>query len=317
MKILFAGASGYGNVGDDCYVRLIKRFMKDHELLFFNSDLPGGKHPEFPDRVDMVVIGGGGLLYGHDEHFKKMNWYCRHAMKRKIPYGFLSIGYQFKPRTIGTWQKAVVKKWQPYVQKAAFITVRSESDREYTMDTLEREDVQYYPDLCYLIGKGVKLPVPSPPPRLIIVPGAGVAQSSKRATAKVQDLYTNNLITSYIRAGWDLGVVRFGAMGDDGYKIKRLRKLYGKQVVNIDTKGDPQQCFKHIAESQMVITGRYHGMVFARAAGVQYLTMPMTPYKVYVEDKTERNPKVLEAQAWKHIETLQLHIKRLERGDGD
>ena len=110
-RILIAGASGYGNIGDDTYREVFKHhFGEKYDLLFCNSDLPGQQHPKFPE-CDAVVLGGGGLLYAFPDHFDKMVWYLKGAMRCKIPYALISVGYQFKPLGSGKWITKPVEKW--------------------------------------------------------------------------------------------------------------------------------------------------------------------------------------------------------------
>ena len=60
MKILFVNAMGYGNIGDDTYPIIFKRYFEfDHDLYFMNSDVK-----PIPKDLDLIVFGGGGLISG-------------------------------------------------------------------------------------------------------------------------------------------------------------------------------------------------------------------------------------------------------------
>ncbi|WP_075089868.1 hypothetical protein [Verrucomicrobium spinosum] len=105
MKIAFVGASGYGNVGDDTYPLVFQEQFRGAELLFFNSDLPA----EMPSDLDLVVLGGGGIIYNsatHDEspspHFRCMQFYMDHAIASGTPWGFLSCGSSSAPAGTST-----------------------------------------------------------------------------------------------------------------------------------------------------------------------------------------------------------------------
>ena len=49
----------------------------------------------------------------------------------------------------------------------------------------------------------------------------------------------------------------------------------------------PQAAFETIARSRFVITGRYHGMIFARVSRVPFITPVDSPYKVRMEKLDE------------------------------
>jgi exopolysaccharide biosynthesis predicted pyruvyltransferase EpsI len=67
----------------------------------------------------------------------------------------------------------------------------------------------------------------------------------------------------------------------------------------------PQEAFAAIARSRFVITGRYHGMIFARVCRVPFITPVDSPYKIRMEDL---NTDISAATG--HFEVLQRFLPR-------
>ena len=305
-KVLIVGASGYGNVGDDSYRCMFQRhFAARYDLEFHNSDLP----QQFP-ACDAVVLGGGGLLYAFHDHFKKMVWYLKHARKREIPYAMVSVGYQFKPLGSGQWIKKPVEKWGKYVRDAQLVTVRSKSDLQFTRHLGKEEHAFYYPDLCYGIAELVRGDLDKDPERQIcVIPGAGLFHSMDKVSPAVwvQQNYTLALQRLLEQLGYKgMQLVRMGAGSADNAKIRLVRKMFGDEEMPTYGSGDPRECLKKIASAEVVISGRFHGMVFARSAGVPVITMPAAPYKIWTEDVN------LDVGAYKgHIEKMGEFLKKV------
>lgn len=296
-RILFVGASGYGNVGDDAYVMLYRRNLGGHKIMVCNSDLPSA----LPD-CDLVIIGGGGLLHVAHEHLDKMTWYLRQAETRGIPYGFSSVGFQYDPRVLGvSWQTEKVAVWQPWLAKAKFITVRSPKDRE-KMESFGAVS-EYFPDLCYLMRDLIPSDLVCDPKRLVLIPGAGVFRYDANATSMpaLQEACIQRFVAGWQLVGGNLQVVRMGAPVDTVIHLKRLRALY--KNVPVYEAGDPKECLRLIAGAGQVLSGRYHGMLFARCAGVPCWTAPLAPWKIMSEDA-----HVDPGAAVGHLETIRKHL---------
>ncbi len=58
MSINIVGASGYGNMGDEIYPLLFKKYLPEYTLVIKNSDAPRC----LTDDCQFLVLGGGGLL---------------------------------------------------------------------------------------------------------------------------------------------------------------------------------------------------------------------------------------------------------------
>ncbi len=299
MKIAVVGASGYGNVGDNTYPVVLSRHLPEHELIFFNSDIP----PRMPFGLGLVVLGGGGLLYNNPEgpdlsepspHFCQMRFYMDWAMSRRVPWGIFSCGFQFRR---GTEERPaeVLAPWAPYLRQARFITLRSHACVRTARELSGREDIQFHPDAGYLLRP---LEPPLPPERnMLTIVMAGQACPG--------DLFTERMIRNCKSMGYEIVWMSMGSPADDAYNLDVIRRDHpGERIIEQPT---PDEAFAQLARSRMVITGRYHGMIFARSSGVPFWFPEDVPYKLLQED-FRAAPEL----ALGHIRTLRQTIAELE-----
>jgi hypothetical protein len=275
MKIAFVGAAGYGNVGDDTYPLVFAQQLPEHEVLSYNSDLPGS----LPEDLGMVVIGGGGVLHnvgaetaeGDSPHFRCMQFYMNAAMERGIPWGFLSCGFQFQVQRDAEYAQAL-RPWVPYLQQASFITLRSRECVRIACEISGRADALFFPDAAYLYNP------------------AGLSQQglAEGVTLVPAGLVNprNALINHYLRqfaaSGTPVSWLRMGALVDDGWMLEEAAQRFPES--KIIGQADPEAAYRCIASSRIVITGRYHGMIFARTSRVPFITPVEVPYKLRNED---------------------------------
>lgn len=276
MKIAFVGASGYGNVGDDTYPLVFAQQLPEHELLFYNSDLPAC----LPDDIGLLILGGGGILYNNPKegpeeaespHFRCMKFYMDAAIARGIPWGISSCGFQFRSTREDAYAIAL-KPWVPYLRKAGFITLRSPNCVRIASELGERDDVLFFPDAAYLFRSDVK--PPDEAPRQVTVVPAGFVNPR------------NDLVRQYLRqfasAGAPVTWLGMGAQVDDRQHLADAAELFPRS--QIIASAGPQGAYAQIARSRLVITGRYHGLVFSRIHRVPFITSASTPYKITHED---------------------------------
>lgn len=274
MRIAFVGASGYGNLGDDTYRIVFAQQLPEHELVYYNSDVPAS----LPDNLGMIVIGGGGVLHnvgaepehGESHHFRCMRFYIDAAIARGIPWGFLSCGFQFHARRDADYARAL-KPWVPYLQQASFITLRSRECVRIACEMSGRTDAQFFPDAGYLLNPTGEWEEHAP--GVTIVP-AGQVNPHHPLTGH----YLRQFAASATPVTW----LSMGAAVDDGRLLEEAAQLFPESRI---IKGaDPETAFRCIAASRLVITGRYHGMVFSRASRVPFITPLEVPYKLRHED---------------------------------
>ena len=297
MKIAFVGASGYGNVGDDTYPLVFAQQLPEHEVVIYNSDLPAS----LPEDLDMLVLGGGGILYNNPQegaaseespHFRCMKFYMDAAIQRGMPWGFLSCGFQFQVHREAEYA-AVLQPWVPYLQQAEFITLRSPRCVGIAQELSGRSDVVFAPDAACLyhpevVGGG------EPMQYVTLIP-AGLINAR------------NVLMTHYLRqfaaSGTPVRWLGMGAPRDDNRLLAEAAELFPQSEI-IAAPG-PQVAFETIARSRLVITGRYHGMIYARVSRVPFITPVDAPYKIRMEKLDEDI-----SAATDHFEVLRRFIPR-------
>lgn len=275
MKIAFVGASGYGNAGDDTYPLVFAQQLPGHELVFYNSDLP----PCLPDDLNMIVIGGGGVLHnagadpeeGESPHFKCMRFYMQAAIERGIPWGFLSCGFQFEVQRDAAYARSL-KPWVPYLQNASFITLRSRECVRIACEISGRTDAAFFPDAAYLYH----------PASLEQVPPAGGITIVPAGLVNPRNTLINHYLRQFAASGAPVSWLRMGALVDDGWMLEEAAQRFPE--AKIISKPEPETAFRCIASSRFVITGRYHGMIFARTSRVPFITPTDVPYKLRHED---------------------------------
>ena len=276
MKIAFVGASGYGNVGDDTYPLVFAQQLPGHELVIYNSDLPAALQED----LTLLVLGGGGILYNNPKdgqadaespHFRAMKFYMDAAIARGIPWGILSCGFQFQVNREAEYA-AALKPWVPYLKQAAFITLRSPNCVRIAQELSGRNDVRFFPDAAYLYQPRVELT--EEVPRVVTLVPAGLVNAR------------NVLINHYIRqfaaiAAPTLWLGMGAPVDDDKLLLEVTAQFPQSQII---ARPGPQAAFAAIARSRFVITGRYHGMIFACVSRVPFITPVDSPYKIRMED---------------------------------
>ncbi|MCF7785454.1 MAG: polysaccharide pyruvyl transferase family protein [Prosthecobacter sp.] len=274
MKIAFVGASGYGNIGDDTYPLVFAEQLPAHELEFYNSDLPRS----LPDNLDMIVIGGGGVVHNsgaepeesESHHFRCMRFYMDAAIERGIPWGFLSCGFQFQAQREAAYARSH-KPWVPYLQRASFITLRSRECVRIACEISGRTDAQFFPDAAYLFHPAGEREQDQPD-GVTIVPAGQV---------NLHDVLTNHYLRQFAASGIPVTWLSMGAKVDDGRMLEEAAQRFPESRI---ITADPVTAFRCIAASRLVMTGRYHGMVFSRISRVPFITPINVPYKMRHED---------------------------------
>lgn len=295
MKMAFVGASGYGNVGDDTYPILWKRYLPNVEVCIYNSDRPEGG---LDSDTDLVVFGGGGLMWHHEgnAHFEYMSYYAKEAKRLGIPCGFSSCDFQFvrsRPNREIFETENTMGKWLPILRDARFIILRSRN----SVDLLKAEGVsaEYAPDLAYLFRPGDTM---KPRNTITVIPAGGVAADNTKA---IEDIRQAQEMWPDAR----LIYLNMGGPGDDKYTSRMHSQSPGSTALFSD-QVDPVRALDIIGRSHIVFSGRYHGMVFARNCGTPCRTYPLAQYKIAVDP-----PEDEAGDPWRNILVLSREIASL------
>jgi hypothetical protein len=284
MRILFCGASGYGNVGDDLYKVVLSEHLEGYECLF---DSP------YPDKravavSDIVVIGPGGLLYKNKSpHFDYLKVYMDECLNQGKPLVFLGCGLQFDASIDYNDDEAVrmvMRPWKPYVEAAELVTVRSQACSDRVSIFAPKSSPEYYPDLGYLLTKS----------DYDIYPDTGYILIIPRVNS-LEDPNWAKMIESSL--GQHVVVATFAAEDIDiSYEV---RTAFDKRQNIIDRKYLlPGEAASLVSGAGMVKTQRYHGMVLANKYKIPYELYHFS-YKM-VSEVAPQDPN----DAMKHISRL-------------
>jgi hypothetical protein len=276
MKIAFVGASGYGNAGDDTYPLVFAHELPEHELVIYNSDLPAA----LPEDLDLLVLGGGGILYNNPKddaadaespHFRAMKFYMDAAIKSSIPWGILSCGFQFQINREAEYATAL-RPWVPYLKQAAFITLRSPNCVRIAQEISGRDDARFFPDAAYLYRPAME--ASDVAPQAVTLVPAGLVNA--------RNMLINHHMRQFAASGTPVQWLGMGAPVDDDPLLAEAAERFPQS--QIIAHAGPRLAFETIARSRFVITGRYHGMIFARINHVPFFTPVDSPYKIRMED---------------------------------
>lgn len=300
LKILFCGASGYGNIGDDSYKILFSEIMGEGYECHFDSPYPDVVC--VPD-MDAVVIGGGGLIYDDNTaHFNYMKMYMDAALENNKPLYFVSCGVQLFDPDNREWADLAfeqLQRWIPYLKIAKFISVRSAQD-QFLLDTICDGEINITssPDLAYLI---------KPAKYHLIQPGSYVFIPTK---AEYENpLFQKELAAAKKDTSRRLYFVSFSQ--EDNEVVKELSaKVDERGGFNYRINLTPNEAASIVKDAYRVVTSRFHGSVFAHAMGLKddQIVIVGTRYK----DKTYQNPHGSFHLASHHIELLKIELNDLK-----
>lgn len=257
--ITVVGCSGYTNIGDDMYPLVLKKYFRDYNFVFKNSDLPR----RLPVDTKLLIMGPGGIIYQDETaHAEYMIEYMEQAIKRKIPIVFLSCGVQ--SIEIGAWKK--------YLDAAELITVRSKKDFEYISTVSDNRNLFHFPDLGYLFDE------------YEYVPGLPEKYTLFIPIAKAKNDNSQEPVRAYRELPKEERVLlRMGSIEDVQANYPSwLEQGEAKTIVNVN----PAMVNYIIQHASMVYTGRYHGLVFARKNKVPFHIGAASQLKLQNEDMT-------------------------------
>jgi polysaccharide pyruvyl transferase WcaK-like protein len=278
MKILFVGAYNYGNVGDEMYKEVFTKHLPEHQL-FFDSPYP---NLGMLEDAKLLVIGGGGLIYDNPTyHFQYMSMYLEKAIELGIPYAFVSCGIQTRVLTGNTNIRGSLFRWKKYIEGASLITVRSQNCRDILLDW--NPNIIYCPDLGYL-AEPVNYHL--------------IEKDSLVMTQTGQDfLYTDEYLNMYKH----LPCTIISMSRDDDSESERVAQAINAKYLRVYIPGEAVSVMR---DAKVVVSGRYHGIVFARSMKTEVIRNSSNLYKSNVEI-----PPIDRNEAMGNIEELRKLLK--------
>ena len=260
-KILFVGATGYGNVGDEAYKIILGDHLKEAHYVHFDSPYPDIK---LIKEFDFVIIGGGGLIYSDNTaHFDYMKMYMDEAIRQNKPYAFLSCGvqihnYKHSDSEIDVINQAAnqIKNWKPYLDKALFITVRSELDRKIIESITDNKNTFDFPDLVYLL---------KPSTYHLIEEGSIVFIPTNDSVKSEQFRFHLDRLKFDSRRKYFISFSPEDNKIVEQYGLKLINKGNFSYRLNLT----PNEALSIVYDSDEIISGRFHGLLFAHMAMIE------------------------------------------------
>lgn len=254
-RIAIYGWYGHQNIGDDAYEFAFEELLDEHKLTFMDT------MPQDPSKYDYLVVGGGSFL---DQPVQ--------GPECSLPVAFISVG-----------TRKVHPSWNPYLSRARTIITRDEASE----DKLRGYGchVHRFPDLIfYLPPMNADFFRAPCKPRLLYLPNAHLVP--KRTSP------------SYVSAAWEwfadqmaeiLGElsqayqISFSAMCSNNSENDLWAA--GGIVSRMENRGDVDwnRCINNacpigafetmILQSDLIITQRLHGYVFAKNYSKKVVTI--------------------------------------------
>jgi polysaccharide pyruvyl transferase WcaK-like protein len=312
-RVLIISCYGYGNMGDNMYAEVFTKYLpeceivkiSDHSVFVDSRKKIVGKPPTNDYVFDFLIIGGGGILTAKKlKDSLNMPYYINLAKKKNKPLFIISCGVQGSLVDF----KNGFALWKDVFNYAKLITVRSKKDKELLSSITDGSKVYYFRDLGYVFPHTIRPQKNNSKTVTLIIAGP------------VDD--KNDTIKKYVKdAKKTVVIMNMGSLKDDNNNKRMLKmnfpgvnvvKYYGSgkspEFTTYDSfmvdqsemeeilKTNPElekvnpsdltlnKVINVIFNSEIVFTGRYHGMIFSRSLGVPYDTLGMDTNKVLWEE---------------------------------
>jgi polysaccharide pyruvyl transferase WcaK-like protein len=282
-KIKIFGAAHCGNVGDDLIARILVGYL---EKWFGDaaevSLIPQQKQHEQIKDADILIIGGGGLIYDYD--INNVKNYCEaieYAHNYRIPVYFMGMGVQH------VFSEEARKLYGAELPKVSAIATRGTHDSEFIVADLgyTASRVVTSRDLVFLYDKVIGArprPVRSSKKPVLSLSLADwqLGKNYQHIQPGLADQYKSyreylEANVSTLKKKFDVKVV---CQAREDKKIsKYLAEVFETEVVEFSTLEESTQLIEVYRASDYVITNRYHGLIAAiiartPAVGVSFST---------------------------------------------
>jgi polysaccharide pyruvyl transferase WcaK-like protein len=272
-RAVVVSAHGANNIGDDAVSLAAAQIARC--VGFEEVELSGPSwSPEQVDTADLVVIGGGGLLYDvhhlGDADVENVGNYTSPLLRARL-LGKASAGLGLGTQSIATplGQRA----FGHALRAADLLTVRDEGDVAELRERLGLSGTRLTADLAFALRALERPGRPLPPP---------VPMAADGPAGRPLALVALPATISHVFGGLD-GLADYGAAllrelaethevllaqhsADDAELCALLRQAAGTRVQPFDRIGVRASLALYRAAST-VVTGRYHGIIFAALGG--------------------------------------------------
>lgn len=273
LCVLIASANGFGNAGDDIATIAIERWV---QAIMPGAEVRLTRPPmdhALVDWADVVIVGGGGLLYdGVTANVENYLAYLRAAQREHKTTMVVGVGTQ------GISKPWAIRAYSEVLNKVSLITVRSEADAAVLRGIGVRRNVYALTEPSFSLmsqfADGDKAPAKRERP-VLAVSLANTKQSGeimrtlepdKRAAWRA--LY-DNIDRQFGELARHFDVRLVLQSEDDLPLYQRWHKKYDVPIQQVDNHGKPHESLRLIEyyrDADLVLTSRFHGMIFGLLA---------------------------------------------------
>ncbi len=310
-KILIISCYGYGNLGDNMYSEVFDYFLGDCEIvklsdysMFVDSKKNFKKKAPvlLTDNYefDMLIIGGGGIILpGKLDKSHNLPYYINIAKMKNIPLCIISCGIQGYIENDKWKDISCLDSWRDTLNYASLITVRSKKDLEIIRNLTYNKNIFYFRDLGYIyphISGVIDRKDPKEKKKksgiVTLIVAGPIYPSNKDVINILYDkkykFHTVNIVNMGSRNSDD-NAKKISEINLEGMNVIKFYGCGIAEEFNFENKSNPSDIDLHmlikiIQNSDLVLTGRYHGMIFARSLGVDYDTLGMGTNKILWEE---------------------------------
>lgn len=250
FKILICGAFGYGNLGDDILRdTLVELLYNRYDNIEIYVDRPYPSK-ELIEYCDLRIIGPGGLLYDGDETHES---YFRQYMKS--PYILFGVGIQFPENLLNDgFVNDCIKNAEMIFSREVYYTEDFKQLNPY---------IFYIPDVAFYNSSFKKTHIPfiKKNPHITICP------NYRSVDLELIEIFRKKEFQDIIGS-----LISFHK--EDDVVIDELRQLMERERTTLDYYySTPQQAYNVIANSDLLITSRYHAAVMGIHAGIKVVNL--------------------------------------------
>lgn len=280
LKINVFGAAHYGNVGDDLIGLALQQFLQTHVADSQVTIYP--QHSRYAiEQADIVVIGGGGLIYDYDmANVRNYLQIINEAQADRIPVYMMGIGVQhvFSQEACDMYRQTL-----PFVTA---ISTRGEHDSRFITQELgyPASRVVTARDLVFLLEPDAHTAPDAPEPTsrrpklALSLADWQLGSNYKKIDSHLASDYTNyrRYLSRHLpRLAERYDVTIVCQAREDIELSQELGAMFGVTPVYLQDFADAMQLITIYQQQDLVVTNRYHGFIGAMVArtpvyGVSY-----------------------------------------------
>ena len=292
MKYLIASANGYGNTGDDliasAIAQQIKRVDKSAVISFtrppFNNTLA--------DLTHILIVGGGGILYDHDQSATNANNYMQYidyAKSQGKSALVVGVGEQ------GINTQSGKQRFSKSLNQADLITVRSEQDKKVLEKIGVERKVYALADPVFSLKPNINLSLkfkrlysfinkkPVLAFNLADLGNQGFKNDAfGQATAEPLKEFSEYIKTSpSLTSVFDHFHVKLVCQSrDDLAYYEQIKSRFDDAELVYHHSETAMRLFDEFYQSDLVLTGRYHGLIAAAMLKKPIISVGLTGQKL-------------------------------------